>query len=104
MYTRKYMFASSNVISPIRSVGKFLGKELSEEEVEALCKSTTIDNMRETSKNLGRDGGAEQMADKFFRKGQVGGWTEYFKGERLGAFEKWIGDNLAGTDITLPMS
>ena len=43
------------------------------------------------------------MADKFFRKGEVGGWTEYFKGgEQLEAFEKWIRDNLAGTDITLP--
>ena len=60
--------------------------------------------MRETSRNLGKDGGAEQMADKFFRKGQVGGWTEYFKGEQLEAFEKWIEDNLSGTDITLPIS
>ena len=44
----------------IRSVGEFLGKNLSEEEVRALCESTSIDNMRETSRNLGRDGGAEQ--------------------------------------------
>ena len=42
------------------------------------------------------------MADKFFRKGQVGGWTEYFQGEQLESFEKWIGENLAGTGITLP--
>ena len=44
------------------------------------------------------------MADKFFRKGKVGGWSEYFRGEQLEAFEKWIEDNLAGTDITLPTS
>ena len=87
----------------IRSVGKFLGKDLSDEEVKTLCESTSIDTMRETSRNLGKEGGAEQMADKFFGKGEVGGWTEYFKeGEQLKAFEKWIGDNLAGTDITLP--
>ena len=43
------------------------------------------------------------MADKFFGKGEVGGWTEYFeKGEQLQAFEEWIRDNLAGTDLTLP--
>ena len=90
-------------ISPTRSVGEFLGKDLSEGEVSALCASTSIDTMRETSRNLGEEGGAEQMADKFLGKGEVGGWMEYFKeGEQLEAFEKWVGDNLAGTDITLP--
>ena len=88
---------------PFRSVGEFLGKDLSEEEVSALCASTSIDTMRETSRSLGEEGGAEQMADKFFGKGEVGGWTEYFeKGEQLQAFEEWIRDNLAGTDLTLP--
>ena len=88
----------------IKAIGKFLGKDLTEEEVNTLCRSTNINTMRETSKNLGKDGGAEQMAEKFFRKGEVGGWSEYFKGKQLEAFNKWIEDNLAGTDITLPRS
>ena len=35
-------------------------------------------------------------------KGKVGSWTEYFEGARLDEFNKWIEDNLRGTDITIP--
>ena len=35
-------------------------------------------------------------------KGKVGNWTEYFEGARLDEFNKWIDDNLRGTDITIP--
>ena len=39
---------------------------------------------------------------KFFRKGVVGDWKNYFKGENLKVWDQWIQDNLQGTDIILP--
>ena len=60
--------------------------------------------MRSVSKNLGRDEKEKEFAEKFFRKGKVGGWADYFHGEKLEEFNKWMDKNMEGTDITLPKS
>ena len=39
---------------------------------------------------------------KFIRKGKVGDWKNYFNEENGKVWDKWIADNLAGTDIVLP--
>ena len=39
----------------IKDIGHFLGHNLTKEQVDILCKSTSIDTMRSVSKNLGRD-------------------------------------------------
>ena len=86
----------------IKDIGHFLGHNLTKEQVDTLCKSTSIDTMRSVSKNLGRDEKEKEFAEKFFRKGKVGGWADYFHGEKLEEFNKWMDKNMEGTDITLP--
>ena len=86
----------------IKEIGQFLGHELKEEQLDTLCHSTNIDTMRSTKKNLGTNEKDKEYAEKFFRKGEIGNWSEYFHGKRLEDFNKWIDDNLRGIDITLP--
>ena len=86
----------------IEAIGEFLGQKLTKEQVKSLCHTTNIDTMRERSRNLAKDEKEKQVADKFFRKGKVGNWTEYLEGEKLEEFNKWIEENLKGTDITIP--
>ena len=71
-------------------------------QVDTLCHSTNIDTMRAVGKSVGSDETEKRFAEKFFRKGTVGNWTEYFEGGKLDEFNKWIEDNLKGTDITIP--
>ena len=94
----------SDTAGNIKGIGQFLGYDLTKEQVDTLCHSTNIDTMRSTSKNLGRNEQEKEFAEKFFRKGKVGNWAEYFHGERLNEFNKWIDENLEGTDIQLQRS
>ena len=38
---------------------------------------------------------------KFFRKGEVGDWKNYFSGKKLEEWDAWIKTNLEGTDIKI---
>ena len=86
----------------IKGIGEFLGRNLSKEQVDSLCRSTNIDTMRAMSANLGADKKEKQFSEKFFRKGEVGNWTEYFQGKKLEEFNKWVEENLRDTDIVIP--
>ena len=84
-------------------IGEFLGRSLTTEQVDTLCQSTSIDTMRDVGKSVaGSDATEKMFAEKFFRKGKVGNWTEYFEGAKLDEFNGWIEDNLKGTDIAIP--
>ncbi len=36
---------------------------------------------------------------RFFRKGEVGNWKEFFEGDILKQWNAWIKENVKGTDI-----
>ncbi len=42
-----------------------------------------------------------QAMTRFFRKGEVGDWKNYFTGEKLKEWDEWIEKNLEGTDIKI---
>ena len=44
---------------------------------------------------------SQEMMNKFFRKGQVGDWKNYFSGEKLEEWDKWIGQHLEGTNLKI---
>ena len=54
-----------------------------------------IDNFRQIWKDSTGDG-------SFIRKGKVGDWKNYFNEENSKIWDRWISDNLSGTDILLP--
>lgn len=49
-----------------------------------------------------RDEKSKEFMAKFLRKGQIGSYAEYFDGEKLAEWNRWIEENLEGTDINLP--
>eukprot|EP00095_Tigriopus_kingsejongensis_P004143 maker-scaffold703_size109190-snap-gene-0.16 protein:Tk04143 transcript:maker-scaffold703_size109190-snap-gene-0.16-mRNA-1 annotation:"sulfotransferase 1a1-like" len=86
----------------IREVCEFTGHKRTEAEIEALCQHLTIDKMRQKAQKAARTDQQKAFASKFFRKGQVGDWKNYFQGEKLVEWDQWIKDNLAASDIVLP--
>ena len=57
--------------------------------------------MRKASKSSAKSHIDEGMAEKFFRKGTVGDWKNYFTGEKKEEWDEWIAEQLKGTDIDM---
>ena len=84
----------------IRDLCVFLGYELSGEKVQALKEHVSIDNMRRINVEQAADY-HKKWAARHFRKGIVGDWKNYFEGEKLEEWDKWIEECLKGTGIQM---
>jgi len=62
-----------------------------------------IGNLRKhgTKSLFGKDFAKENKMERFFRKGQIGDWKNYFRGEKLDEWDAWIKQNLEGTNINM---
>jgi hypothetical protein len=79
---------------------EFLGYNLSPETIQALAKHVSIDSMRSDAMETVPPEHKVTMK-RFFRKGQVGDWKNYFEGQKLEEWNGWIAKNLEGTDIKI---
>ena len=97
-----------DLISVIRETSKFLGYHMTELQILRLDDHLYIDNFRklaiETFSEYPQDPSGENPMVKFFRKGVVGDWKNYFHGEKLKIWDQWIVENLRGIDITNELS
>ena len=84
----------------IQDLCDFLGYELSADKISALVDHVSIANMRQISIEMAPPAMKEPTA-KHFRKGKVGDWKNYFEGEMLEEWNKWIKGNLKDTDIKI---
>lgn len=91
---------TKGLIPIIRELCSFLGKHLTELRILQLDDHLYIDNFRQS---LQESEGGDPIVKKFIRKGKVGDWKNYFTPENNLIWDKWIADNLEGTDIVLPM-
>lgn len=91
----------------LRKIAEFLGKNFTEEEFVQLEEHLSIDKFK-SNKTVNNDhflqlGMASKTEDnEFIRKGEVNGWRKYFTDEMNEQVDKWIEDNLKGTDIIFP--
>ncbi|KAL0894132.1 hypothetical protein ABMA27_014169 [Loxostege sticticalis] len=91
--------------STVRKVADFLGKSVTDEQVTRLCDHLSFQNFKknpmlnyETLREIA-------MMDKdrtFLRKGKAGDWRDNFDEEMTAQAQKWIEDNLRGTDLRFP--
>ena len=88
-----------DLIKVIRDVSKFIGRHMTELKILQLDDHLYIDNCREF---LSEAFGGDESMKKFFRKGIVGDWKNYFTEENNKKWDDWIAENLKGTDIVLP--
>ena len=66
-------------------IANFVGKELTDEMIDAIVDRTTFENMAKDKKlNFEDDAGERWKTEraKFIRKGKVGGWVQYFTEEQ----------------------
>jgi hypothetical protein len=82
----------------------FLDHPLSSESIDKLIKITSIDSMRKTTMDKEVDDKSKERVKMHFRKGVIGNWKEYFAGENLVTWNKWVQDNLKDTDIKMAFS
>lgn len=92
----------------VRKVAEFLGKTLTEPEVEKLTEFLSFDNMK-SNEHLNHETDINQFYGKmnlitektaFIRSGTVGGYKSEMSTEMIEKFDEWVRKNLHGTDFT----
>ena len=87
----------------IEEVSEFLGYQLTQEKICKLNDHLHIDNFRKIMANsITGDEKRKENMKNFIRKGQVGDWMNYFNEESNKVWDKWISENLTGSDIVFP--
>ena len=94
-----YEDMKKDLISVIKEVASFIGYHMTQLKILQLDDHLYIDNFRQI---ITEGFGGDPAMKKFIRKGKVGDWKNYFNEENGKVWDKWIADNLAGTDIVLP--
>ena len=89
-----------NLEKIIEETSSFLGYNLTSNKIETLKNNLTIETFRKAEKEV--YGPESPLGKEFFRKGIVGDSKNYFQGKTLLAWDQWISDHIAGTDITIP--
>ena len=85
----------NDMMKVIREISKFIGYHMTEYKVLKLDDHLYIDNFRQV---------VDDKMKCLIRKGKVGEWKNYFNEENNQVWDKWIAENLKGTDIVLPKS
>lgn len=94
----KYEDMKKDLPSQIRLICKFLGKNITEDMVDRIAQQCTFDAMKNNSSAywmMTRDG----ELPNFLRKGQIGGWKDYFTPELIQRFEKEVLGKLDGSGL-----
>lgn len=92
----------------VRRTADFLGKTLSEEQVDKLCDHLSFQNMKSNravnldailERSFGKSF-LEQTNLRFIRKGEVGDWKNYMSDDLSRRFDQWAEQNMKGTGLS----
>ncbi|XP_063381130.1 sulfotransferase 1B1-like [Cydia fagiglandana] len=99
-----YEDMTKDLSSVIKRVASFFGKKFTNEEIAQLCQHLDINNFRKNRKvNEERLLNAVgTKGETFIRKGKSGTWREHFDEEMSAQAQRWLDENLAGTDLRFP--
>merc|ERR1740128_321186 len=95
-----------NLRGEIEKVCKFLGKSLSEAQVQSLLNHLRFDNFAKNEAvnyNPAKKGGFANDSGNFIRKGKTGDWKNHFSAELDARLDQWIRKNLEGSDLKFKM-
>ncbi|KAJ2941483.1 hypothetical protein O0L34_g14530 [Tuta absoluta] len=91
----------------IRKTATFLGKTLTDPQVEKLCDHLSFQNMKSNravnldailEKSFGKSY-LEQTKLRFIRKGEIGDWKNYMSDDLSRRFDQWAEQHMKGTGL-----
>ena len=96
--------ALQDQVAAIKKTAKFLGKNVTDEQVAGLCEHLKFSKMAANpSVNvqllLDKDETKTDPNFKFIRKGEVGDWTNYMSKDLAQRFNEWTEEHLRGTGL-----
>lgn len=101
-----YEEMKSDLPAVLHKVADFLGKKLTDEDVEKLKHHLSIEEMRqnkavnyEEMKDYLKSVGQEVGSEGFIRTGKSGGWKETMSAETAKKFEEWTSRKIKGTGL-----
>lgn len=80
IFTTSFEKLKTEFHSEVGKIGAFLGKPLEVNEIDLIKNATTLEKMMKKHRN---SESAKEESKRFFRKGEVGGWTDYFNESML---------------------
>merc|ERR1712137_475305 len=93
-----------NLRGEIVKVCTFLGKTLSEQQLELLTRHLHFDSVsKNTAINFMESKADSKEPCKFIRKGKTGDWKNHFNPELNARLDEWIRKNLEGSDLKFTM-
>ena len=81
----------------IKSLCKYLGKDLSDEKIKSIIEWCSFDNMKNNKSvnyDWWKDMGISKKDSQFFRKGEIGDWLNHFSRTQSIQFDETIKTNL----------
>ena len=95
-----YEDMKKNTAKEVSSMATFVNHPMSEDKIGELVEHLKFSNMKErASQQMGGNNDLSNNMTKFYRKGTVGDWKNYFKGEKLQMWENGITKNMEGSDV-----
>ncbi|CAM5999832.1 unnamed protein product, partial [Sphagnum balticum] len=89
----------------IRLIAKFVGKEMTDVEIENTVRYCSFDQMKDNQDvnkmNMGQDGSYDLTKSRFMRKGQIGDWINHFSKEDNEKMSKWYEEKMKGISLKL---
>ncbi|XP_026322931.1 sulfotransferase 1C2 [Hyposmocoma kahamanoa] len=94
--------------SVIRKTAAFLGKTLTDSQVDKLCDHLSFQNMKKNravnleailEKSFGKSY-LEETTLRFIRKGEIGDWKNYMSDDLSRRFDQWAEQHIQGTGLS----
>ncbi|KAF5271010.1 hypothetical protein FQR65_LT05360 [Abscondita terminalis] len=95
----KFNKMKNNLPETVREVAGFLGKQLSDDQVNNLCKHLTFDNLKK-NKGFNMEHIIKTGVNPFIRKGQIGDYKNIMSAEEIEKFRIQREQFLEGTDLS----
>ncbi|XP_035218190.1 sulfotransferase 1E1-like [Stegodyphus dumicola] len=84
----------------LKKISDFLGKPLTAEEIKAVVDHCSFKNMAKSeSVGLSDEDVVDGQGSKFFRKGKVGDWKNYFNEEMISKLDQQVEHVLSGSGL-----
>ncbi|XP_063531416.1 luciferin sulfotransferase-like [Cydia strobilella] len=90
--------------SIVKRIANFLDKEATDEKIMKLCEHVDINNFKK-NKSVNPSWMAKignPNSEGFIRNGKSGTWREQFDKEMVAQAQRWMRENLAGSDLRFP--